>query len=365
MAKVSKAKKQKSRKPVYHGVTEAEVKKTLKAVNAKVSRFAADLPEPKTTLEKVSVTKLLRFLECHRKYYWSDIRRLRPKSIYIPFFVGSMFHKAMELFYGKKKPKDILKQIDAEVRDYCKGFFIPPHQAEDVKESHAMVLGAINAYMQIFADEPYEVKLIASERMLGTQLKHTPVQFVGRIDMLSEDDKGNVWVDEHKFLSRISRDYMERLPLDLQAQCYPVLVQACLGCKVHGICYNVCQKSALRLRKNERHNEFTGRIAAQYTERPEELFYREALPFKQTDVNAAMADVEAITEEIWMYYDAMSAEELILKESWYRNSGSCFKWGKPCEYFRLCRYGETPQHLSLFQGRIQEEEDEITWSDGY
>ncbi len=319
------------------------------------NRLAKQKPiEPKTTLEKVSVSKLATYVGCHRKYYWMYIRNIVHNSIYAPFFVGDIFHKGLAEFYDKVKSDDVIEHAKENIKKELAKFFIRPEDVGEVRKNEAIVLGMLKGYMRQYEGEPNKLKVTHTEQAFGFRLDNADVEFEGVIDMIHTEKgkKGEILVvDEHKTASKVTKDYIERLPFDQQVQCYPLFVERCLGKPLTKVVYNVTTKPQIRLKQSETFDQFIDRISDEYEMKPEQYFHREDLVFNRGHIEAAFRDVNLVAEEIRMYYECLTLEQLLNPESWYRNSRACFNYNSVCPYWKLCRYGDRPDIMSLYKER--------------
>ena len=130
--------------------------------------------KPTMKLTSVSVSRLLLFATCHRKYYYHYIRDLVPKGLYIPFYVGSMMHFGLELFYNKMKSSLVLKKVDKRIDKYLKNYFIPPAQTGDVDIQRAVILGMLKGYMSAYSKEPKILKEVKTEKFHSIDMEVQP-----------------------------------------------------------------------------------------------------------------------------------------------------------------------------------------------
>lgn len=332
-------------------------------------RRAAVKPiEPSPYLRCMFISKARTFASCHRLYYWTYVRNMVPKAIRMPFWVGDVYHKGVELFFDGMKEKDILRRIREYMKKTLAKTYVPPESMPYIEINKVVIQGMLRAFFHVMAPKAKSWKIIATELPFSVNLEtdnYMLVPFVGRVDLVYEDGK-HLGVAEWKTASQINKDYFDRIPFNLQAMCYPVAVQQALGRKVSRIFYSVVRKPSISQRKNETFKQFLERMVADYIDRQDWYFHSQTILYNQKHVNAAMSDLVRITEEIWTYHDALEAEGVLNKDEWYRNSEYCFTWGR-CPYYYLCRYGERHDTMKLFvkrETRYVEEESEKESSGG-
>ena len=306
--------------------------------------------DPTTTLERVSVSKLSMFTRCHRMYYWKYIRNLIVKNFYVPYFVGGLVHQGLAMFYEGKPIKLIMFKIRKEMEKEINKSFIPPELVGNVEIQKAIVFGMLKGYIRTHGSEPKIWKQQYVEQPFSLQIGDLPVKLFGVIDMVSLK-KDSLWVDEHKTASQITKNYIDRLPMDLQAQVYPAFIERCLGKKLSGVCYNIIRKVTIRQKKNETFPQFIDRIADEYYEKPDHYYYREYLKYNPRNINDAWNDILAITEELWNYYQVLTESEVLDSSNWYRDTNQCFSYNMQCPYYKLCRYGYRPEFRTFYKKR--------------
>lgn len=301
------------------------------------------------------------YLSCPRLYYNRDIQMLVTKERDPVLDFGSVWHGALERWYTSGdevvKIRAILKYIDD-------GF--PNRESDAQQKRDWMMLHAMfEEYLVRYPDEPFEV--IAAETkfempIINPVTKRISKTFTlsGKVDgLIRMKDTGELFVLEHKTASRVDESYIEKLPLDFQINLYSYALTRQLMQPITGVLYNVVQKTTIRQNPGETEEEYDKRravlIAKSKTgtttakrQLPEsddefrdrlrskfhepEMFVREQLLISEQDRNRTEQYVWTITQKI---IAEMRAGD------WLRNCGHCFKFGKPCQYWALCRSGDS------------------------
>ncbi len=331
-----------------------------------MARLSKDRPRksdkpivPSVELKCMFISKAVTFANCHRKFYWTYVRNMVPKAIRMPFWVGDVYHVGLEWFFKGMSPSEVLKKIDKYMEDTLKDHFVPPDKMPEIDRMKAVIPAMLKSFFHVMAKRVSQWKIKHAELPFAVNLEKDNfmlVPFVGKVDLVFEE-KGVLCVVEHKTSAQPTSDYFDRLPFDLQVMCYPVGVRESTGLTIKKVIYNVVRKSALRQKKNETFKEFLNRLVNDYVERDDFYFHVKDILYNKKHVDAAMADLIRITEEIWTYYDALGKEGVLKKEEWYRNSDYCFRWGR-CPYYFLCRYGEKTNMMRLFKQRELRYEEE-------
>ncbi len=164
--------------------------------------------------------------------------------------------------------------------------------------------------------------------------------------VVRERKSGRVKLVEHKTAGRLDAAYVAKLPLDNQIIGY-AWAKGKEKVKLEGVVYNVTKKPSIRLRQNETLNDFYKRIESEYTERPEEYFYRESLSFSPDDLKRFETELTRFMGEI----DRCHKEDFF-----YQNTSQCTAMGV-CPFMKLCCEGATKENLMLYRvkGRPHEE----------
>lgn len=139
---------------------------------------------------------------------------------------------------------------------------------------------------------------------------------VGRCDGILEDGR----ILEHKTTSgMLDEAYIAGLQNDEQILTYM------WAYGVNKMIYTVCKTPTLRQGKNESDDEYYLRCCDWYSE--------------DTDRKVGIVEVERSVDEIAQFEQELCAitEEMEKASLFYRCPSNCMKWGRPCEYFQICR----------------------------
>lgn len=304
---------------------------------------------PTPGLDQVGISKLNLFIECHRKYYWRYIRNIEQKKTSIPLFVGGMYHSGLEQFYRGEKPDVILHDMDEQITEFMTNKFIDPSEMGILDYQRAVILGMLEGYFHIHKKDLKCWKILATELYVEMPLPGFEIPLVGTIDLVYKH-KGKIWIGEHKTTSQVTKDYIDRLPFDLQVMIYPKMAEHALKKRAHGVCYNVIRKPSIRQRQNETFADFIVRVTEDYKTREDFYFYREEILYNQKYIKQAENDIKMISEELNMYHDFLGKKKILKADEWYRNSRACFNYGR-CPFFNLCKHGDRTDQLMMFHER--------------
>ena len=282
------------------------------------------------------------FQTCRMKFNYRYSRELVPIEEPAVLVFGSAVHRGLEAWLKGGDKAQVLSVVASyeglPVDDRCKAVEL------------------VNAYMDHWGQEAFEIVDVEHSFIQPlinpkTEYPSTSWQLSGRVDGLVRLD-GELYILEHKTTSSINDEFVERIFIDAQIAIYAIAIGRELGERVVGAIYNMIEKPGIRMRMGESEEEFAARRAAliaksktgtstakrQIAETEEEFcarlreaitaqnFRREVVRFDDTVLNDQR-------REIWDAAADMRNPRI------YKNTGSCTKYGRPCEYLSLCRCG--------------------------
>jgi hypothetical protein len=158
--------------------------------------------------------------------------------------------------------------------------------------------------------------------------------FGGKVDMLVFD-KG-WWLVEHKTTSAIDQGYIERLWCDSQIQIYTKYVPAEFQ-PLQGVIYNILRRPMLRPYEISSKRSEPETMEA-YSERCQQDLLEKPGSFHRQELIFTPGQLEELEEELW----DLSQEVLRARKGhWYDNKDNCWKFNKPCPYWRYCVSGRS------------------------
>ncbi len=300
------------------------------------------------------------FLNCNRQYYNRDIRMLVTKDRDPVLDFGSVWHGALERWYTSgdqvAKIRGILKYIDDSFPNRERD----PQQKRDWFMLHAM----FEEYLERYPEEAFDV--IAAETKFVLPIINPSSGRISRTFLLSGKvdglirmkDSGELYVMEHKTAAKVDESYLEKLPLDFQINLYSYALSRHLNQPITGVLYNVVQKTTIRQNPGESEDDFEKRRAVliaksktgtttakrQLPESDDEFRdrmrskYHEPEMFIREQLLISRADLNRTEDYVWKITQKILAE--MKAGDWLGNGGCCFKYGKPCQYWALCRSGD-------------------------
>jgi len=231
-------------------------------------------------------------------------------------------------------------------------------------------------YVRQYTEEPF--RFVAVEEVFNCPIVNPATghpsrtfRMAGKVDGLVQmKETGEYFVLEHKSAAQITGDYIERLPLDFQVLLYTHFMSQAAAVPIAGVIYDVVAKAQIKQKQGETEEEyqirkaelvaksksgrssakrrmpesdeeFQERLAQKYSDPA--MFHREILYVSQEDIDEVVAEVWDLTQQLLQAHR---------DGHWYRNDAMCFRYGRPCPYFPLCRSGGNPNVIeNLYQRR--------------
>jgi len=311
------------------------------------------------------------YRNCPRACAWRYLDELAPLERSVNLRFGSLIHRCLETWHQRH---DLVETLDV-IEQACAGRRHDPEVNAAWHLATAMMLG----YALHYPEDPFTV--IALEQTFAGPLVNPETgkpsrsfTLAGKVDGLVEQD-GEVFLLEHKTASTIDGEYLEKLWMDFQLLLYAYALEKHCGLRIAGVIYNILVKAKLRQGQGETEEEFRqraaelaaknktgkttatrkhpeadadfqGRLRAKYAEPG--MFHREVLYFSRDQ----LAEVE---RELWQ----LSQQFLWARRhgGFFRNTGYCFHYGRPCAYYPLCR-ANGAEHViaNLYERRPPHEE---------
>jgi hypothetical protein len=311
------------------------------------------------------------FRNCRMACKWRYLDELVPLARDPKLYFGSLIHDCLEIWHGRR---DLSKVIDHIDRTYAKRA-----QNDDQKADWHLATAMMHAYAAHYPAEDFEV--IALEKTFqgpivnpATGAASRSFVLAGKVDGIVRRD-GQYFLLEHKTASQIDAGYLERLWTDFQIILYAWYLEQSLGITVAGIIYNVLVKARLRQGKGETEVEYearraeliakskTGKTSAKRKIPEDDERFQSRLQDKYADPGMFHREVLFISRdqfaelraELWELTKALL--DARRRNAFYRNTGFCFQYGRPCAYFPLCRSGGNPNVIENHYQRVAPHEE--------
>jgi hypothetical protein len=291
------------------------------------------------------------FRNCRKAVEWRHLEQLVPITRDRNLHFGSIIHECLQTWHERRDLALVLDLIDR--RSAARA------QDEDQKRDWYLATAMMKGYAARYPAEEFEV--VAIEHVFegpivnpATGASSRSFRLAGKVDGIVRIDR-EYFILEHKTVSQIDSDYLERLWTDFQITLYAHYVEQTMGLPVTGILYNVLVKARLQQSKGETEEEFearraellakskTGRTAARRREPESDEDFQQRLAEKYADpamfhrerLHLSRERFDILRAELWELSQAFL--DARRRGVFYQNTSFCFNYQRPCPYFALCR----------------------------
>lgn len=302
------------------------------------------------------------FLDCRKKFEWSYLRRLSPRTPSLPFLVGGLVHNGLERMYkmGRFDEDAERKIVRAECDKAAKTAGLTAKMSDKIYSQAAMVMGILKGYsMHYLAKDLVKWEVLEAEASFSYSLPNG-WRAMGKRDMVVREKKngkpdpgGKVCLVEHKTAATIDASYVAKLPLDAQIIGYANSLMKKMGKLPDKVVYNVIKKVGIKQKQTESFNSYLKRVEDEYTREPENYFYRETIQFSKEDI-------QNFEKELFTF--AREMERAIKEGFYYKNTQSCTRMGI-CPFMQMCIAGPTKENLMHFRVRSAVHEELVDQKD--
>lgn len=282
----------------------------------------------------ISHTSLGVFLACEQKFDWQYEKRLTPAVAAEPLALGRAFAHALELSSPELGEKHLREQAAAEQERAAGNPWLTAPSSDEVDVQATIVREASRAYINHYGThaQTREVELRARVRNPAVGGRYSLTHdLLARVDAL--DTSGVLYED--KLTGAIpKRSLASRLKLDRQVTIGCYLAWRCLGIEIREVRYRLTKKPQIRRRKDESHDDFLERIAADYDGRPDEYLHEESL-------TRTPEDFLRLERELWRWTERIRDSRR--DGTWPRNVSHCADFGG-CAFLPLCAHEPGAEH---------------------
>lgn len=301
------------------------------------------------------------FRDCRMACKYRYFEHLSPLERAHSLRFGSLIHQCLEVWHQTGNLAPVLDIIDHAFPKRAVEDGAGEAQRADWHLATAMMQGYALTYPR------EEFSIVALEKGFqgpivnpDTGAESRSFLLAGKVDGIVRLPDGRYYLLEHKTASQIDGSYLERLWTDFQITLYAGYLEKTLGIRITGIIYNILTKAKLRQGKGETEAEyearraeliaksktgktsakrklpesdadFLGRLSVKYEDPG--MFHRETLFLSRDRFRELQA-------ELWELSKALL--DARRRDAWYRNTGQCFQFGRPCAYWPICSSGGNP-----------------------
>lgn len=268
---------------------------------------------------QVSHSQLACFRRCPREHHYRYVDRVEPVTVAEVLTTGKAIHAAMGAWHRGEASEPWTMLEKPLERALMRGY----------------VSRWVNAPLQMLrTDVPFTVEIGG-------------VQVVGELDGIARTSDGEVVIVEHKTTSEDiapgSAYWRRVIHVDAQVSTY-LYASKVLGLGAERIVYDVARKPALRGKKSETDADLEVRALDDIAARPEHYYSRALVTRLEDDHRAHERDVSGVVR-------------LMLAGESCRNTDSCFKFGRECDFFSVCFEGGSIHDESRFRARVARKGD--------
>lgn len=204
----------------------------------------------------------------------------------------------------------------------------------------------IRALISAWASYWPREQFVAEEHHVKFRFELEPgIELIGEFDAIGTYQGKRVILERKSSSEDISpgSPYWQKVELsDAQVSLY-LLAAERLGLGITEVLYDVLRKPALRLKKGETAEAFEQRCLEAITENPEHYFQRKLVTRLETERAAHVRDVHGTVR--------LMQVSAFLGDGTPRNTGSCWDYGRPCEFFPVCGTGASLDDPELYRVR--------------
>lgn len=309
-------------------------------------------------MNEITYTMLNTFLACRKQYEYRYVRKIAPVFKPTALTFGACVHAGLESWLKFDNLPCAIHAMEC----YAEKHNMPP---DDLEKARAL----LTKYAAFWDEDKDLFDVEQVEYVFKTKLKNPKTNrasrttaLCGKVDALIRIN-GELFILEHKTTSALDDAYLSRILIDSQISIYANAIAQVYGEPVAGAVYDILVKPRTRFKSGESEEQFearkadlmlkskTGKTAARRKERESletfyerclndidqnETFMREVVRFSESDLKEHLAEVWSVNKEL-------------TKGLYYRNTGSCSRYGRPCPYLELCRaHGDVCQCGGLY-----------------
>jgi len=291
-----------------------------------VSKLELPVPHHRT-FNKVDASKLKEFITCPRKYFYRNVLGWDRESLNIHLEFGSAWHEAMEhlKIYGYEE--DSVNGAFAKFLKYYRKAFDEVTDRDNAPKNPGYAEIALKEYAAIMRRRPKR-ELIATE--IGCTVPISGRHSIsGRLDAIERDKILGIVGSDYKTGSRFTTVWYDQWKLSIQMQIYNhMLKTAFLDEKVYGmivvgtILYKTKQRD---LTTHHRHVDVPVRLSDKM-------------------MNAWLFDINHWFDMLeWNFKQlSLSTPDEPVMQAFPKNTESCTKYNKMCQFHDLCTAWPNP-----------------------
>ena len=301
------------------------------------------------TYLKLDNSKRSDYVSCPRKFYWKYVRGITPSIGSTALRYGSVWHKAMEVFYnvvkevGWVKSDPLVKAIQA-----AKEAWDEESREREFYDDYRTLENLMKSLLQFvahFAGDEAMLEVLSAEKIFCIAMTHgpndkiqfPPFYFTGKID-LKVKLNGRIWIVDHKTTGQSLSIQQTRLNRSPQFIGYYAAGKKVFEEAPEGMLVVLHHLSAYKSKKTGNY----GKPKIDFARVPQIYSNADITEWRNSLCTTARHIYDSITDENWpMCFD------------------SCYTYGR-CAYTNLCEQGRELGHEVLGDSYIQDEIWDVT-----
>jgi hypothetical protein len=199
----------------------------------------------------IHVSDMRSFDMCRRRWWFSSVNSMNlERHVPVPaLWLGTGVHVALDAFYSGKNPLEIYDAWLAQEwkRLQSEHAALWPEEVRMLEEQGSLGRSMV-AHYRLWARRHDFFKVLRTEQAFSIPIRIRPgaralpkARYEGRLDGLVEDDRGRIWVLEHKTCRRFPNE--KTLDFNDQATGYVLGAEEVFGVKPSGVIFNYLKKS--------------------------------------------------------------------------------------------------------------------------
>jgi len=280
-------------------------------------------------------TTISNFMTCEKKYYLSQVIGYQRAAPNKAMFIGTLLHKAKELFSLGTDPAKVLLELKVELGEaFRQGWF----DGDMCKTIEAIAYhGAMNAPWPFIEGSEVEKQFMIPMSTLFSTIKwpceYHAVLLGGKVDevVLLRDKVQLVDYKTRDSVSGVGTDWFSQvLALDLQQAIYRTAYGKQDDVLVDSFEFRYIKRPGIRQKKGERHDQYLARLALEYSDKKNVDKYYASCIAPGHRVEQVMNNLYRVLKRLAYRLD---------KQGWEMNPLKCIQYNKACDFLPMC-YGD-------------------------
>jgi len=155
----------------------------------------------------LSASAIAEYMECSLSYRFSRVDKLKPEFMSDNMTFGSCIHQALADFHQERMMGDVMT-VDQLQDRFAYHWTIRASENDEIKyrpENSFQILmeqgkSLLKVYLESFHDE--NTVVLAIEEAFRFGIDHLPIPIVGVMDLVEEDEQGNIIITDFKTAAR-------------------------------------------------------------------------------------------------------------------------------------------------------------------